>query len=506
MDYSQQNWVDYSLDTPLSAARLNHIEAALAELAAAVSGGDAVAAGAVAGSPTSAALNTQVINNLLTGGNVSLPAGTFWINDSIKIPSYRWLHGAGQGLTWIKMVDGAPFNSPAVTNSGNTFTSHTTPNVYLRISDLSVDGGRANRAAGTSVNEGGCAIQLACVEHSTIERVHATNGQHSFDISASMYRDDGPALYAQGPSRWVTVRDCVGEYATGQTDDQFTTHHSQHIWFENCVAINPTARVTYNNSHGFEADDGSQDIVFKNCYAYGFNSGFQAKGHPLGPPARRVTFEDCVADTCRVGFDIQSLDATTYDGSDGALPTGYAVSADVQVIRGRVRNITDTLGDGSNDQMAVRLVGYTDVEIRDLIVQDSPRGFIKLQDHCGRIVLDTIVFENSWTAPPAYAVTKGLGAIAVGTAAGTDPATDPLRPAGDHITIKNVVVRTAGIAANTPVISVAQNTNTYLTIDGVEASGSGNGAVVYQAGAGTDWSVTNLDVSGWTSDIFDATA
>jgi len=447
---------------------------------------DAKGAGLVSDTNTAtvASANVALLNSLLANGNVYIPAGVYWINDAVRIPSNRSLTGAGMGKTWLRMVNGAAFNTPAVTNDGNTFVAHTTPDVNIYIADLSINANRSNRAAGTSLNEGACAVQLACVEHALIERVHGTDGQHSFDISASMYRDDGPALYADGPSRWVTIRNCVGEFATGLTDDQFTTHHSQFIRIEDCVAINPTARVTYNNSHGFEVDDGSLDVQVVRCYSYGFNSGFQAKGHTVGPPARRVVFEDCVADTCRIGFDIQSLDPVTYNGSDGALPTGYAVSADVQVVRGKVRNLTDTLGDGSNLQAAVRLEGYTNVHIEDLLVQDSPQGFVRLNNHCSNVTIDGVVFENSWTAPQSWAA--GYGAVTIDTLA------------GDNITVRNVEARYVTLA--NPIVSVASTTSKRIRIDGVRGTGSA-GPAVKLAVYDVSWDVRNVYQSGFAADI-----
>jgi len=433
---------------------------------------------------SAASTNVSRINAALQQGNVFLPPGTIWINSAIRIPSNRSLVGAGMGKTWVKAVNGVDRNTPAVTNIGNTLTSHTTPDANIYIADLSIDRNFTNSGnwGSADINEAGSSVQLACVEHAVVERVYARAGHHNFDITASMYRNDGATAYAAGPSRWVTVRNCS---AGAAYDDPFTTHHSQFVRFEDCSAIQDAdtydnGGIWTTNSHGFEADDGSLDIQIVRCYSYGFDAGFQVKSHPTAPPARRVVLEDCVADHTRVGFDLQAYP----DTATGTLPTAYAYAADVRIIRCEARNIQITIGAAGQFQASIRCVGYSGVHVQDFTVRDSPGGYATFTNGASDAVIENVMFENSWSNHP-YSSPGGAVNVA--------------GDAGSNFIIRNVQARAT--AMNNPIVAVQNVASLNVTIDTVRGSGTGSYPAVRVVGWETGRSVTNVSSSGFTADI-----
>lgn len=367
-----------------------------------------------------AAANLALINAALMAGNVVLPPGTVWVNDAVRVPSYRTLSGAGMGRTWLKMIDGVASNTPVVTNLSNLNVPRTVPDVQLRIADLSIDGNRKKRNSDPQVNENGCALRLSCVEHALVERVYAVNGTHSFDAAASVYMDGSLALSdpnkrPPGPSRWVTFRDCV---AGGSDDDAFTTHDSQYISYINCRAINHESKPRDGASNGFEIDDGSQDVLIEGCYAYGFRYGVEVKGHAQNIPARRVGVLNTTADSCDYGFGIFWDSYAT----DPTLPTDVWLKG-CQSINNRDVMGYDA-GFGYSYHNSITIGGYSHVTVDDFVVRDTPFGNIHLYNGASNIRIRSVVGENVWSMPYS---TRGFVHV--------------MATAGDDIQIKGVELR-----------------------------------------------------------------
>lgn len=420
---------DAAGDTPIDAQALNNIEGGivdahtgLADLALKLQGDtqNAFDLGMVRNSSSAATANSQLINIALQQGNVYLPEGTWWIDSPIRIPSFRSLRGAGArgkngpGVTWIKMANGAASNDPCVTNLGNNNLPHTTPDTWIHVADLAIDGNRANRNSDPQVNENGCGLRFSCVEHALVERVYSVNGVHSFDAAASVYMPDAlsiddPNKMPPGPSRWVTFRDCV---AGGSEDDAFTCHGSYDIRFENCIAWNHEAVPRTAHSNGFEIDDGSRDTTLIGCYAHGFHDGFQVKGHNQNLPALRTSLIDCTADQCQIGFRAfwDSVNMSTYTGP---YPP-FEIAADVLIKGCKVTNALNS--DGGASTPALIIEAYTHVTVEDFVVFDNPTANILLRSGCSDVRMTNIRAENTWTQP--YDPTLGL--ITLGSTCGKD--------------------------------------------------------------------------------------
>lgn len=427
-----------------------------------------------------AAANTTLINQALVDGNVYLPCGTWYFNDSIRIPSGRSLTGGGINCTFLKAVDGTRRNRPVVTNKSNTLTAHTNPDRYIRISGMSIDANGTNRDASqdpTAVNEASCGIQIACAEYVLIENVYATNGSHSFDIAASMYADVDPVTYPPGPSRWIVVRNCI---AGSSEDDAFTTHGSQYLWFTDCAAYNEEGVPRNSYSNGIEIDDASLDVNIINFHAYKFHAGVQIKSHADYPPARRVNVIGAVADSCETGFDIWWNNLNTVDPD--TLPD-YAIAADVTLRNCRAVNLQD-LGNATSYRPALRIRSYNHVHVEDFVMQDSPGSHVIMEYGCSHVDIDGLVSENCWTEP--YDATLGL--------------VNAYGDVGENIRINNIQVRGNYPIAG-PVVRISQPTIKNLTVSRIHGNGDGTYAAVQLARWDDGWHVEDVIGTGHKADI-----
>lgn len=217
---------------------------------------------------------------------VFIPAGVFYVSSMVPVPSDTTVFGVGIDVSIIKLMSGADAGTWVIGNStrdiGNT-------NIYLH--DFTTDWNIARLGGGEPINTGGgsrsTGVILAYTSHSLIERVKSINtGLHGFDVCQSSveypyFGDGSPDAF--GPSRFVTIRDCI---AANFGDDGFTTHHSEFIWIEDCHSSIPRKR---GNNNGFEIDDGSRYVTLSNNYSEGCYGGIEIKAHETASAARVVT-------------------------------------------------------------------------------------------------------------------------------------------------------------------------------------------------------------------------
>ena len=431
-----------------------------------------------------AAINTTLINSALQAGDVVLPAGTIWVDDAIRVPSYRRLVGAGIDKTLLKMIDGIDRNIPVLTNALNRYQPRTLPDRYLYIADLSIDGNSANRQYQPYPyeTEYGSGLSLAGVEYAVVERVYSHNvaAAHSFDVTSSVYPTQNEYTYPVGPSRWVVLRDCV---AGSSGDDAYTTHGSRYLVFDNCQAYNeepgPEPRNTY--SFGFEFDDTSQDCAAINCYAYGFAGGFTAKGHLGALPAIDAVWYNCTADTCGYGFQI------LWDNSDHPSPTPEMAS-NCYVLQCKVINARNVNPDPQTYLPAVRVSGFTNVHISDLRLDNCPQSeAVLIISGSTGVYVDGVVAKGSCT--DLDAPDKGMINIISGF--------------GDDIHVRNV--RRFGTSVH-PLVRVTSSSECEtLRIENVYGAGtgaaSGYGAVHVGTVNSPEWDIRGVHASGYESDI-----
>jgi hypothetical protein len=123
---------------------------------------------------------------------------------------------------------------------------------------------------------------------------------HNFDISATAthgnpvntangdsYDEDEEGYYMQA-ALWHE-RYCENIYlnhchSKGAGDDNFTTHFSRNIFFNDCYSEYPRGgKSTSSNTNCYEIDDGSSNVTISNCQARGGNDALEIKAHGYAP-------------------------------------------------------------------------------------------------------------------------------------------------------------------------------------------------------------------------------
>lgn len=284
------------------------------------------------------------LNELIkTGGRFYLPAGTYMLNSQLLIPSNTVIKGSGVDKTVLKAGNGldAVYHTICSRNAedinarlARNVASDTAPAVdsvcpyevsNIVLTGFTVDGNWQGRdlnswnrtwvsPTGHEVTrEPGTNIELQRVSNAVIERVKAINGiQHNFNVrGGSGGYGMGIDYIAKYPSHDIKIIDCISE--NERYDDGITTHNAYNVVIDSChCSVVNNVNGTYSEpiSNGVEIDDGSYDVVVKNCVSEYSFAGYQAKGHTNTHPAHDVTFENCVAIHNMHGFDCGAGTAT----------------------------------------------------------------------------------------------------------------------------------------------------------------------------------------------------
>lgn len=216
------------------------------------------------------------------GVEVVLCSGTHIADQTVEIPSNSTLQGAGLG-TIIRLANGV--NGDVITNCDWTGDEK------IAIKDLTLDGNAANQTHVVGDGPGQSGVSFVNVRDSYIENVCTFDTRlHGFDMNV---RDvSGNNLNDAGCEN-VTIHGCT---ARSFGDDGFTTHWSKNIRIANCYASDPSSTYS-NSSNGFEADDGSENIIISNSHAVRCAWGFVAQGHGgQNIPARHIIFDSCISE------------------------------------------------------------------------------------------------------------------------------------------------------------------------------------------------------------------
>lgn len=230
-------------------------------------------------------------------------SGTYLTARELKTPSGLRFKGAGMYQTIIKADVRLPAIANVMTNKSNNYLVRAIADENIHLSDFTINADwRGRYSIGASIQNQACGLKWSAVRLSSATNVRVINAAlHCFDICADQYFDNGDVTAtAATPSEYITLTGCVAE--NPYRDDAFTTHNSRHITFNDCVALfDGSVSALGNTQQGFEADEGSANVVFKRCYAKGFHCGYQSKGHSTTKPAENITFDDCEADFCAYG-------------------------------------------------------------------------------------------------------------------------------------------------------------------------------------------------------------
>lgn len=259
---------------------------------------------------------TEAIKTALGNGNVELyfPAGIYRTRQ-VNIPSYTCVYGDGLYNTHILLIEDAPVGEHLFTNSDKT-----NGNSYIRIEDLELDWNRERLGTGYTIPQGptSSGLMLANTQFAWINRVFSKNGGlHCFDITSPEYNrtsgQNSDTYYQPKGCSNIWVDSCI---ATGAGDDNFTTHFSEYIYYNNCHAYSPLGNVHEEgsaNSNNFEIDDGSRNIWVTNCTAIGGVRGFEVKAHVYAPAARNITLDNCKSINSIRAFDLRHIGHHTDD-------------------------------------------------------------------------------------------------------------------------------------------------------------------------------------------------
>ena len=329
-----------------------------------------------------------------SAGQVFLPPGTYLTNQTLRLPSNSRIVGSGIGVSTIFAGALLPNEKNVITNSLNNETYRSTYNRGIYLADFTIDGNHSNRPGtlNTPVGWNGRASNLffSTVEHSLVERVESVRGAlHNFAVDASaMPTSEGPTFYPPGPSRFVTMLDCISRDQSA--DDGFTTHFSHDLVFDRCVATHtsPSALYPDKGQGGIEVDDGSWRVMVRDCYVQGLGVGFLAKSHgSIWAPTYDTTFINCVAEGCGIGF------MTTNSASTSGPMVGRAST----IIFDKCKNISPVAVAGpiTNKLTAMWLSSSQNVIVRDFLTRDSPTGGFIIE--AGPVTLDGIRGERVWT-------------------------------------------------------------------------------------------------------------
>lgn len=341
------------------------------------------------------------------GGRCYLPAGTYLTTTGVRVPNNTEVYGDGIDVSIIKLADAALWSVHGLTNTLNTGVAATnTGNTGIYVHDLTVDGNHPRAGSGSK----GCAIQLAYVTDSRMERVKGTRGLlHCIDIANAEYTT---TTAAGGESFNVTLMDCIGH--DSYSDDAITIHHSGSITIINpqCTRSGDYA-LTTSNQHGLEIDDGSYDVTVLGGYAAGYYVGLQIKGHVSNVAAYRVQVDGFVAEGCTRNFFL-THSATLDSGTE----YGVTLNNCTSIMPIEMPSLT------SDPARALELDSYNSVRVTNFRMIGDPTKVA--DDDAGAMSIDTGASNIDIDGVVAIDVNRPSGVIHIQA------------DAGENIRIRNV--------------------------------------------------------------------
>lgn len=392
-------------------------------------------------------------------GTVFAPGGTYIHTNTIRVPSNVSLIGEGIEATIFKMKNGVKRALTSITNAGNTWVYRTTYDTNIHMRDFTVDGNYAGRNDdGTAWDGNASGILLSTVKHALIERVKVHDAPlHCFDVQASRQPysgDESPTYYPAGPSIDVTLRDCVA--IQPGVDDGFTTHYSSDIVIDGCTSILTTANSASTGvQNGYEIDEGSYRVKVTNCYAEGWENGYEAKGHDTTPPAHDIIFENSTAYKCAVGLTLAC-------GTAGLNTTlAYNVS-----ISNMTFDTMQNVGSASQLRAAMKLYGYKNVRANNVYIRNTDFGGIIVYSS-GMVSLDGIYGYNAYTNSPNGNDDAFIRTTSDGTADAT-------------YSVRNVALE-GGVVANGSIFRNNAGTVGIIDVNGIKATGDGGAPAVFDS-------------------------
>lgn len=394
-------------------------------------------------------------------------AGTYLTSVELKAPTGLRFSGAGMYRTLIKAAPSLPAIANLLTNKSNNYETRTAYDHSIHIADIAFDADwRGRYAIGTPINNQACGVKFSAVRLSSLINVRVINAAlHCFDICADQYVDTGNvADNAANQSEQVLLRGCVA--GNPYRDDGFTTHNSRNITFEDCIALfDGSVSALGNTQQGFEADEGSTGVAFRNCVAKGYHCGYQSKGHQTTKPAEQIVFENCTAEKCAIGF--MASTGSNPQNKPGYVPQGVRfLGCTARALAGNTHRAIPA---------ALWIYGADSVYVESFH-NYSPANIV-IEQGAGYVNLGHIVFAEK-------VGTAAAGCIEIRGTAGKNSST-------------TIYGFKTAVSQALPVL-VKDDANAVLAIDGMIANGENNEAAVKLKRNPRD-RITGLRVTGYNN-------
>ena len=380
-----------------------------------------------------------------------LAKGSFYVNAALKHPSDITISGSGNYASAIIALPTMPITENVIQNEKYSYKVFGTDyDENIRIENLIVDANnRARNTTETWVDATqGTTIMLTTTRKSVLDRVWIRRSiQHGLDIAAGYYFNNGNINHnAVGGSYDIVVKDCLGQ--NSQLDDVLTMHNSSKVKFIRCDVWNDDPDMVWaGNQHGIEIDEGSKDVVVRDCRATNFITGFQQKGHDETMPARNVIFDNCIAENCVYSFQIEHRNPATIT------PGQVQNARSSRIINCTSINANNTKY-SSLHARAIHIDGFYGVYIDNFRIEGGS-GNIYLMRGAKGVYMDGIFVDGGYTGATS---STSEGIIHIETGAGCD---------NYHISNVSVVD-----AVSVPVVRDLTDTLVNRTIENIYAVGS----------------------------------
>lgn len=258
------------------------------------------------------AINVSVIKK----ASCFIPSGDYLISKDIYLPSNCCVYGDGRNATKIHVSQSSPIVTDGFCNKGRYDAKYndipqTEYDENINLSGMSIYMYGWDRAEQTDDSYGGCGVKLAGVKDANVFYVTVYDPVlHGFDCATFALKNNYPVghfNYDAVSGGCERVRFFQTTTHNPVVDDGLTTHFARNVFISNHTSIYDREGVTVQyHQHGIELDGGNDGIVVSDCYSYGFGAGYAAGGHHEEPPARNLTFTNCIAECCAIGLTLEN--------------------------------------------------------------------------------------------------------------------------------------------------------------------------------------------------------
>lgn len=258
------------------------------------------------------AINVSVIKK----ASCFIPSGDYLISKDIYLPSNCCVYGDGRNATKIHVSQSSPIVTDGFCNKGRYDAKYndipqTEYDENINLSGMSIYMYGWDRAEQTDDSYGGCGVKLAGVKDANVFYVTVYDPVlHGFDCATFTLKNNYPVghfNYDAVSGGCERVRFFQTTTHNPVVDDGLTTHFARNVFISNHTSIYDREGVTVQyHQHGIELDGGNDGIVVSDCYSYGFGAGYAAGGHHEEPPARNLTFTNCIAECCAIGLTLEN--------------------------------------------------------------------------------------------------------------------------------------------------------------------------------------------------------